>query len=240
MTLNAFSQTQLPATIPKSPATSGFIELFGLCGAGKSTITNGLIPHFETGCSGLDVARPISPGGVRTISRAAGLALRATIVDPVSVCRFLAHRQGTALFLKLGLRLASMEVRKARPRTLLVDSGIVQPLVSYLIEQNTSKLNIPLCALMSTVPFPSAVVYVRVKPEVAYRRYLERQSVFGDRTVHQSLRSRFDDGYVLCEWLQDYCTFKNVPNVVVDASDRLAPDQMADLARRIMTLSPSI
>jgi len=170
MILNAFSQTQLPEIFPESPATSGFIELFGLCGAGKSTITNSLLPYFETGCRGFDVARPISPDGVRTIVRAAGLALRAAFVNPADVCRLLAHRQGISLFLKLGLRLASMEVRKARPWTLLVDSGIVQPLVSYLVEQNVKKLNLPLRALMSTVPFPSAVIYVRVKPEVAYCR----------------------------------------------------------------------
>ena len=237
-TLNKPSPIRLPETFPESSVTSTFIELYGLCGAGKSTITNSLIPYFETGCRGLDVARPISPGGIRTISRAARLALRATIVDPVGVGRFLSHRQGNALFLKLGLRIASMEVRKARPRTLLVDSGILQPIVSYLIEMNIGKLNAPLRALLSIVPFPSAVVYVRVKPEVAYHRYLERQGVFRDRTIHQDLRSRFDDGYVFCEWLHEYCNFMSVPNIVVDASEQLTPYQLADLAGRIMELSP--
>ena len=210
-----------------------------MCGAGKSTVLNNLVPYFKTGSRELTIARPISPGGARTIRYAIRLALRATIVDPIGVCQFLIRHQGAVLFLKLGLRIASMEVRKARSRTLLVDSGVIQPIVSYLVEQNIRRARLPLHALMSIAPFPAVLIYVRVDPEIAYRRYVARQTELGGAINHQGLRRRFEDGYAFCEWFHDQCVSADLPTIVIETSVRMKTNQLMSLAEEIMKLSSS-
>ena len=219
------------------PHIGGCIELFGLCGAGKTTITDGLAPILETRERGSVVARPISPGGIRTLQHAMWLALRAIIKQPSEVSRFLSHHQGRRLFLKLGLRLASMDIRNACRRTLLIDSGILQPLVSYLVEQNIRKVTPPLRALIPVLPFPAATIYVRVNAEVAYRRYMSRQGGTEIAFDGTGLRGRFEDGFTLCEWLHDYCTAVKIPTLIVDSSDRLNADQLEKLTEKVLELS---
>ena len=222
-----------PETLEFPLHTSGCTEMFGLCGAGKTTIAAGLAPLFQTEELRLDVARPISPGGIGTIYNALCLALRATVSDPVKVSQFLMHDQGRRLFLKLGLRTASMAMRKAYPRTLLIDSGVLQPLVSFVVEQNERKLEPPLRALMAVVPFPAAAIYVRVDPELAYRRYISRQTRSGILMADHGLRSRFDHGLSFCEWLYDYCNYLKLPTMVIDSSDHLDSNHLVDVAERI-------
>lgn len=219
-----------PNAIGAPPRSSGCIEMFGLCGAGKSTITNHLAPVLRQCGQSPGVARPIDPGGIRTVNEAIWLALRTAVTNPASVGPRLFRRQVGALFLKLGLRLASMKIRQAPHGTFLIDSGIMQPFVSYYIEQNLLGLNVPLPALLSVVPFPAAAVYVRTEPELAYRRYVARQREIGGSLNEQGLRGRFDDGFALCEWLHEYCTAVKLPTLVIDSSEPLGPDQLENLA----------
>lgn len=154
------------------------LELFGLPGAGKTTLLQQLLALTPQ----LTWSKPNVPSGFRTYRHSLELSVELLLRDPRTLVGLLAQRHGRLLLAKLGHRIAiNRQFEKSGPH-LRLDSGVFQPLLTYAAEYSVSPVSSHrLVGLVGLLPLPSLLLYVRVSPELAFERYLERQNVEGVR-----------------------------------------------------------
>jgi thymidylate kinase len=155
------------------------IELVGLCGAGKTTLAGKLAPLLarDTG----NVIRPFSrplPGGTNVLLAAAALASRTLYRCPSEALPLLLNRAGLRLFAKLGYRIAGLAYKSPEP-SLISESGVLQPLISFDAQLNYAGLVVPLDAILRQLPQPDLVIRVDLSPEIAFERYRLRERAAG-------------------------------------------------------------
>ena len=212
------------------------LETFGLCGAGKTTLLRWLFVKLqEIGGNRLpSIEMPVQPDRETVWIETSRIVMRAAWQSPKEVYQFLREADAWWLPNKLGFRVAGIKLRRTMSAPLLIDSGLLQPFVSFVIERNLDDKNIPKEALLSAVVLPSLAVYVRVDPEIAYQRYIEREIKEGRDLPFGDLRKRFDDAYELCEWI--YATYRDSNRIVhvVDTSRKITEEEMEALAASIL------
>ncbi|MGN7613106.1 hypothetical protein ACQZV8_13595 [Magnetococcales bacterium HHB-1] len=157
------------------------IEWIGLCGAGKSTWHNALEQHCrslnhigENPLTCHDPVRSISP--LEMIGRGLFLFIPVLLRHPLHGIRFLSDSAGRRLIIKLGLRSAG--IRRQRGGGVRVDSGLLQPLISYECEENVVRndcLNHLLETLLKSIKPPDIICVLSVSPAQARQRYQQRQ-----------------------------------------------------------------
>ncbi len=152
------------------------IEMLGLPGAGKTTVLHELKRMHP----GIPLTKIPFSSAMNTVWAILCLCGKAALRNPVSMIRLVIREDGRWLLAKLGYRTAGVLRQKATG--ILVDSGVLQPLLSYATENaNSAVENRDILFLLDILPLPQAVIYVDVPAEVAYERYLFRQAVEGVR-----------------------------------------------------------
>lgn len=207
--------------------TNGAVELFGLCGSGKSTLSHTLLssPDRETF---LRPERPIIPTRLGALLMTAKLVGSYGLRDPFSCASLLKSSAGRWLFYKLGYRMSGLHLRGDLEGSLLVDSGVLQPLISCEIEYNLALIDWNVEQLVEVLPLPSRAIYVRVGPETALKRYLERGSMTGRGVQLKGIEHRFERGFQVAEDLYLMCRDGGVRCVVYDNEDEIS---LAGVAR---------
>lgn len=213
------------------------IESFGLCGAGKTTLLTQLLATV----SGLgDDARPavetpVQPRATASVLETGRIVGAALFAAPAAVGRFLVRKENWWLPQKLGYRVAGARMRNSLGMPLLVDSGILQPFVSFDIEWNLGNSEVPTEPLLNALTLPALALYVKTPPEVAYERYVSREQRAGRALPAGNLRSRFDKGYEMCEELKRACLRAGRSVEVVDATRIDASEEVARIAQRVLS-----
>lgn len=153
------------------------IEMFGLPGAGKTTLADGLRRGFPS----VPLVETPTPSGFLTVRSILSLSVKLAFRCPMCLMRLTGRRDGRWLLAKLGYRMAGG--RRWPTHGIVVDSGVLQPLLSYAAENACKAVDIrDVLALLDALPLPNIVLYVAVPPEVAYERYLLRQEIEGARS----------------------------------------------------------
>ena len=148
---------------------------------------------------------------------------------------FLSWRRGqagTSLVKKLAYRLAGIRTRCRLGPSLLIDSGLLQPFVSFAIEVNRERRCYPLDSLLRTLPMPTLAFYVKTFTEVAFSRYLDRGPLTAEPP--EVLRERFDDGLGVCEWLLKGCEDNGTAVTVIDVNDAVESHVLDQVVTEIM------
>jgi thymidylate kinase len=211
------------------------IETYGLCGAGKSTILNKLISVFRSRCPEyLAIERPVEPSLVATLYQAGPIIMKAIRREPAATVKFLAAYQSWWLPLKLAYRLAGMNMRGDDEARLLIDSGILQPFVSFEIERNVSMKKIPIDALLNTLPLPDLIIYIRVSAETAFNRYISRGRINGKKKLRETLRGRFQKGMLICESIRQRLEKFRTPLMILNAEEEISSIDLEKFATRII------
>jgi thymidylate kinase len=153
------------------------IEYFGLCGAGKTTIHNLIVQNLEE--SKIISFEPKRVSSILHYLNALVILMKMMAYHPMKTILFLRHFSNRWVFLKLGLRVASLKTRKFTGISILKDSGVLQPIVSFEIEENKTNDAAPVKELLDFVPLPDVAFFVRVDPDIAMSRYLERKCKMG-------------------------------------------------------------
>jgi hypothetical protein len=156
---------------------TGFVvEMIGLCGAGKTTLAEKLLPLIANSqeADAFDVVSRPAPSGYHALFAAGRLMLAASRHSP-QTARFLLHGEGRGLALKLGYRLAGLSVRRLPRPTLVTESGILQPIISFEAQINHDGIYMPLEPFLTALPLPNAVIRVDAPAETAFARYKARQ-----------------------------------------------------------------
>ncbi len=217
-----------------SLADSERIEVFGLCGVGKSFIMRELGPLIAAEMDGaLTVDTPVDPGGARTLGAALQLLARIAAADPVGLARFCAQPGNWWLPLKLGHRMAGLALRPARGVSLLIDSGILQPFVSIEKERHSGGVRIPGERMLARLPRPAVAIYVRAPVAVALQRFLDRERTSGRVLRERDMLPRFQAAEDRCKELAAACRSWGSALVVIDVERTPNRESLQALARRI-------
>ena len=215
------------------------VEFFGLCGAGKTTFLDQLPKFLSPRACDLLQDRCVPPIGKHARFHSLSVLLQAAMRAPVGVFQLLAlDNRGLSLFQKIGYRLASISGQERAKTRLLVDSGVIQPLITYVIEDQKGNYPLPVAALMGALPMPRLAIYFTVSPEIAMSRYVEREAQDLSRPRRRNhgggeFIERFNQGRVLCETLATYLQARDVHLIKIDLSHGVNHCDFASLAEVI-------
>ena len=215
---------------------NGSVEMFGLCGAGKTTLARDLLLAAESDPAGVGFhpEDPVRPTGWVSVLMAGRYAVGYGLRDPGGGARLLGSPAGRWLFLKLGYRIAGLRMRGDLTGSLLLDSGVLQPLVSFDVEYNLPLIQWDVERLAKTLPLPSCALYVRVEPEVAMQRYLDRERKQGGTVPMERIEERFARGFRTAEQLYEVCVALGVRCTVCDNKWPVSRETLAGIVARLL------
>jgi hypothetical protein len=176
------------------------VEIVGLPGSGKSY----LLEKLERVRNDLpNLLKPSNPSLGDYRKQILRLAVRFGLRRPLSLMRLGLRSDGRWLLSKLAYRAA---VLKSRPGSsgLLVDSGLLQPLISYAAEYSKSPIRVEdVLATLSALPMPYALIYLDNGVEVAQQRYRNRQERTGRRADVDVTPEAFAQAQEICTRIVD-------------------------------------
>lgn len=192
------------------------VEFLGLCGAGKTTFLKGLGSKLQSK-KYLDFAHPVIPSLWQTFLSLIKILIVSFYYSPISFSRFLLKKNNWWLVKKIALRSAGIKIR-GKNNIILVDSGILQPFLSFEIEENMIDSNIPIHAILAGCDLPNLLLNFVVDPKIAMKRYEERGLRGDGKLIRANSESYFNKAEKLRKALISYCKMKNVHIVEVDSS----------------------
>lgn len=215
---------------------NGAIEMFGLCGAGKSTLARGCLLVGESGQVGarLRPERPVKPSGWVTVAMAGLIAVSHGLRDPGGCARLLSSGAGRWLFLKLGYRVAGLHMRQDLDGCLLLDSGVLQPLVSFEVEYNLQLIEWNVERLARALPLPLYALYVRVEPEIAMQRYMDRERRQGRSVLMERIEDRFVRGFKTAERLHEICVALGICCIICDNTRLVSQKELSGIVTTLL------
>ncbi|MFC1883609.1 hypothetical protein ACFL2O_02455 [Thermodesulfobacteriota bacterium] len=181
------------------------VEYFGLCGAGKTTVHKLIMKCVDNSKVISFEPKRVSP--ILLYLHALGIFTKMVAHHPIKTILFLRYFSNRWIFLKLGLRIASIKSRKFSRISILKDCGILQPIVSFEIEENKTNKTVPAKEILDFLPLPDIVFFVRVNPDIAMSRYLARESKLGHNYSKSISLNRFKKGdkiaNIMCQKLEE-------------------------------------
>ena len=191
------------------------IEQFGLCGAGKTTFLECFAPMLES-YPLLNISKPIIPSQKRLIICFIKILLSGFLTRPMIFTRFLLKKESWWLVKKIAYRYAC-SANQINNNLLLEDSGILQPFLSFEIEENLSNIIVPIDCLLKYCQLPDIVLNFNISPAIAMTRY-ERRGVRGEgQTIRKNSEVYFHRASELQKKLISYCKQKEVYIIDVDS-----------------------
>lgn len=220
------------------------IECFGLCGAGKTTVLSALEPYLVPAVSSgaLAIARPTAPAASASRRHTLLLISKLLLQHPLTMSQFiLRDRINRNLIKKLGYRWASMKMQSNDMPLLLVDCGVIQPLVSFVIENQIADEHLPFRSFINLFPSPLAAIYFRCQPETALERYVHREKIDRQRPMRSNLgsvdlASRFETGFELCQLLAEHFRQAGTPVIEIDTEHPLSPQMSQQISEQLVTV----
>ena len=181
--------------------------MFGLPGAGKTTITSCL--DF-TKNHNTRLITPISVTLFNSICMAKTIFLRMILKSPLIALQFITMRQSQRLLLKLGLRMSAHNKQKLTndPRDFfLADSGVLMPVISAVAVEGWNPKTPWVLLLIKCINLPTTAFCIDVDSFVAYERYVKRE---GKRSISVE---QFISAYQLIQLLKKELSLQGV-NVI--------------------------
>ncbi len=217
----------------------GIIEMYGLCGAGKTTILSTLIPILKNEALpwNVEVSLPIIPKAIDCHFEIMRLLLQALWQSPKHVASFLSAKKNWWLPQKLGYRSAGIKRCKKSQLTLLVDSGVLQPFVSFCVENYCLLRSFPFEALWSSLILPKYTIYVCLPPEVALDRYLKRESKSHRKLDINNIYQRFNNAFEVCEKIFEKCQTSGFKTIKLYSDNRVEEEILKGYVRSIINTS---
>jgi len=189
------------------------IEMFGLPGAGKTTLQKCLA---DGDAQGLKILVPSSIGLMKSCYHATLLLLRMLLFTPKHTMSFVLDKQSRRLLLKLGLRAGGHKKQDVRDdrKVLMKDSGVIMPIVSALVEDDWDGTEIWIRILLANVVLPSTAILIDVEPAVSHWRYHERNKGSQQKDIKCFYRAHRLLDYMVSELIS------NGVNVIAMKNDR--------------------
>ena len=213
------------------------IEFVGLCGAGKSTFISAS-RDMTALSSRLSFSYPVAPSTYMRIVcmvRIIGLLL---VKAPFKCLIFMSRKNNWWLLKKLAFRSAGIRKRHNK-RLILVDSGVLQPFLSFEIEEKTSGSEIPLYLLLSCIPLPDIILDFCIPPEKAKERYHERESREGGRNIRKDSESHFISAENIKNKIVSFCSENKITVIKIDATREFNRQYLLEKSNEIVDVLDS-
>lgn len=208
------------------------VEMIGLSGAGKSTLASRLLPLLA-GPEGdfVLLSRP-RVRGTAALLRTVMLVAATLRHSPGIGLALLSRSDGRRLALKLGHRVAGLETRDGSRPALIVESGLLQPLVFFGAQRSEPIVaRSTLEVILAVLPLPDVVVRVNAPPAVAFSRYKTREELAG-RRVQGSVDS-FERAAMTVDSICVHMRREGKEVMTFDSAVPLDPAAIAELAERL-------
>ena len=196
------------------------IELLGLCGVGKTTflkaIKSMLVSNMDLG-----LAYPIVPPKNYIVLSLIKILYFGFFTDPINFGRFILNKNNRWLVKKVAFRSAGINYRKNN-NLILIDSGILQPFLSFEIEERLSDSKIPIRALLEGCVLPKLVIVFVAPPQIAMKRYEQRGLSGKGKLIRENSVRHFNTADDLRKNLIEYCILKNVRIIEVESSQKFS------------------
>lgn len=212
------------------------IELVGLCGAGKTTFITALNQGMSLDDE-IILEKPVIPDRATYLTTIIKILCSAWFSHPLRLVKFLSTGSNWWLLKKIAYRQAGLTVRSAND-CILVDSGSLQPFLSFEIEEKLDDSIVPVEYLLCGCKLPDIVLFFHVSPQLAIDRYRMR----GERGEGKKLRPNavryFDRAAAVQERLMLYCKKKKIQIMELDTTKQLTSEVVASkLSELKMNLS---
>lgn len=221
------------------------IEVFGLCGAGKSTIVTRLLPLIAARVGGvISATRPPPPWGPHSLAGTGRILAVALAGKPGPLPSFLTKRSNWWLPLKLGYRRAALAKLPADQSHILLDSGILQPFISFAIEWSADPhQTIPVPGLLSALPQAAAAIHIHTPTQLAMQRYLARAEDADITLPKRDWPNHFAAGAAITETVAGACAKRACPIIRIDnehpPTDATLASAVSDLLDALQTTGPA-
>lgn len=192
------------------------VELLGLCGAGKTTFINAITSMLKSNAD-FDLTYPIVPPKIQILISMIRVLWVGFFTEPITFSRFIAQKNNRWLVNKIAYRSAGINCRKERS-VIFIDSGILQPFISFEIEENSLDISVPIHPILNGCALPDVVIVFEVAPSIAIERYKQRGLSGEGMVIRKNSRKHFNRAEKLRKNLVEYCKMKNVQIVEVDSS----------------------
>ena len=192
------------------------VELLGLCGAGKTTFLNAIIPMLKSNVD-FDLTYPYVPPKIQILLNVIRILWVGFFTEPIIFSRFIAKKNNWWLIKKIAYRSAGINCRK-EDSAILIDSGILQPFISFEIEENSSDITVPIHPILNGCALPDVVIVFDVAPSIAIERYKQRGLCGEGMIIRENSETHFNRAEKLRKNLVKYCKMKNVQIVEVNSS----------------------
>jgi hypothetical protein len=137
--------------------------------------------------------------------------------EPIPFTRFISKKNNLWLIKKIAYRSAGVNYSIGN-RVILIDSGILQPFISFEIEENLSDVTVPIHSILNGCSLPDAVIVFDVAPSIAIERYKHRGLSGAGKAIRENSTEHFSRAEKLRKNLVEYCKMKNVQIVQVNSS----------------------
>ncbi len=216
------------------------IEVFGLCGAGKSTVVARLLPLIaaRTGTA-ICATRPTAPRGPQSLGRTGRLVAGAGLRNPWALAAFLRHPSNWWLPLKLGYRRAALANLADDQAHILLDSGVLQPFISFVIEWcRRPDQAVPLAGLLPALPKTTAALHIHAPAETAMQRYRARARETGITLDQRDWNRHFAAGASMTDAIATACRARRCPVVTIDNTQAPSPTDLANAVDALLAQLP--
>ena len=196
------------------------IELLGLCGSGKTTFLTALTSVLESKTD-LGLAHPLVPPTSQIPIRLIKIFCIGLFTEPITFARFIINKSNWWLLKKVAYRSVGISSR-GDDNVILIDSGILQPFLSFEIEERQSNSIIPIRAILEACVLPKLVIVFIVPPKIAMKRYEQRGLSGKGKLIRKNSGRYFNRAEELRKNLVEYCEMKNVQIIEVDSSQQFS------------------
>ncbi len=200
------------------------IELLGLCGAGKTTFLTALTSKPVSEIN-FGLAYPVTPSLWQTAINLLRILAVGFLVKPISFPYFLIKKNNWWLIKKIAFRSAGIRLR-GNNNCILVDSGIMQPFLSFEIEENLFNSSVPIRAILASSVLPDLLLVFSVPPKIAMERYEQRGLRGEGKLIRINSKNYFDRAENLRKDLISYCKEKNVRIIEVNSSHNFTQEYL--------------
>ncbi|MCM8530273.1 MAG: hypothetical protein NE330_03865 [Lentisphaeraceae bacterium] len=205
------------------------IEIIGLCGAGKSHFLSKIEKKLD---AKIILSKPLSSDGLIYYKQVFLLFFKAFFMLRWKAAFYLTKPSSFWLRQKILFRQSTL--KKHLDKSILVDSGVLQPLISYEVEEKVNKKPFPLQDILELLPLPFLVIYLNVQPQLAYERYKMRHFQGQGRAPRNSdALSYFESGAEVSNSIMSYCKNKGTYIIELNANDVDSQETLNEVIKKL-------